>query len=150
MKHVKKSLIIPVLASVLILLLTYVAPIYYASYLYTGTSSSEPILSYNDDINFLAVFFFLGIGIFLKYFVYDLIGRRITNNNSIATLKAIFWIFYLLALGIDFYSVFVSSKPISDAGFAALAIFMYTPPILILSLIVVAVSKLFTKLPKAR
>lgn len=124
----RKSLILPTIIALLVFPLTLLFDwYYYDSGWYAG--DIDQIRGYTE-IDLTTVLFMLGICFFAKYFLYDWYCRRRVKRSHSRIGLMVFTFFYLFALYIDIFAIFASAKPVTDAGFASLAIIFYSPPIL--------------------
>jgi hypothetical protein len=85
------------------------------------------------DVDFVFVGTFAGSIIGLKYVVYEFTAKVCTRNRKTPATRLCFWAGYGIALVIDLASLFLSSEPIADAGFALLAAVLHSPLALIAS-----------------
>jgi hypothetical protein len=134
--HRLKSFIIPILATAAFGAIAYLAPLYYRSNAYTGI---RDVTNPDRSIDMLTVVFILGICVFLKYLIYDWLGRRLLKRNPAIYFVAMFWAFYALALAIDAFAIFSATKPAVDSGFAIFGIILYSPPLLLIGLLLMGV-----------
>jgi hypothetical protein len=139
-----KSFFIPLIATAVCIAIAYLAPLYYRSDLYTGVRT---VTNPDNDVNILAVAFILGICVFLKYLLYDWLGRKLLKRSPSIYLKAkaMFWSVYSLALAIDILAIFSSSKPAVDSGFAIFGLILYSPPLLLVGLLFMCVAAFFSR-----
>lgn len=113
--------------------------VYYGSGLYGGEGTLAPVRlpRGSEYLTFLALITLL-IG--LKYPVYDLVADWLQQRYRSRNLTALRHAAFTLALAVDLLSLSASLKPVPDAGFAIFAVIIVSPPILLISLIVLGVA----------
>ena len=139
MSTLKKSLALSLLISLAIFAATPLAQWYYWD---SGLSSIEPtIVRSQEDSNLLVTIFIFTIIIWLKFFLYDLIGRSVIHQLKKRWVTILFFTVYAFGVLIDMYASFLSVKPVVDSGFASFAIVTYTPAILFTGLVVLLITR---------
>ncbi|MHA7262231.1 hypothetical protein ACX80W_03390 [Arthrobacter sp. TMN-37] len=103
---------------------------FHSSGVYHGPAN-VPLTQFPEDADFGFVLTFAASIIGLKYVVYELIARTFSRNFESRAARACFYAGYVVALMIDLASLFSSSEPIADAGFALLAAVLCSPVVLI-------------------
>jgi hypothetical protein len=139
----KKALLRYVAVVVLAIATSLLSILYYQSSLYGGGNIEPAKLPVGKDIINMLLFASLFIG--AKYLIYDGLVQFFTRRGRTKNTTIIFYLAYAVALYMDLWAIFASFTPISDAGFAVLASIIYTPPILIVSLVVIGILASKTK-----
>lgn len=125
-------------AVVILMTATQLAGLWFHSSGVCQGSANVPLSEFPEDVDFVFVLTFAATMIGLKYLVYELAVRAFTGNSRTPAIRLWFNAGYAAALVIDMASVFSSSKPIADAGFAILAAVFQTPLVLIASAAAIA------------
>lgn len=134
---------IPLILTVALGLIPHIAKwFYWDSGLYDGPRDVlEPSLEFAEVPGLLLVLF---IAIFLKYFIFDLVGRKLAAGKHRPTL--ILEAVYVIAAAIDAVCLWVASQPLADSGFVGAFVVLLTPLVLIGGLVAIAIAR--TKAPK--
>lgn len=141
MSIIAKSLLVSFLISCGVFVVTPLAAWYYRdSGLYPSAEIST--IRPDNDSNLLVVAVVFILLLWLKFFLYDSIGRSLLNTLCKRWATVWFTSIYVLGALTDITSLFLAAKPAVDAGFAALGIIMYTPVILLLGVAVLLVARI--------
>lgn len=103
---------------------------FHSSGIYQGPAN-VPLSQFPENVDFAFALTFAATMIGIKYVVYQLAVRAFTGSYKSPAIGLCFYAGFAAALVIDMVSIFSSSKPIADAGFAILAAVFQTPLVLI-------------------
>ncbi len=110
---------------------------FYSAGVYGGRSNIA-LRRFPEDVDFIFVWTFAASIIGLKYVVYEFTAKPCTRTRDTPATRIWFYAAYAIALVIDLASLFLSSRPIADAGFAMLGAVLYSPPVLIAAAFAIA------------
>lgn len=137
MKSIFRSCIIPLAAFVAVIITSVVAR-WYWSMGSSAVKSSPEMISLSGIIIIIIV-------VFGKFFLYDIVGRSLLGKVSSIGAKVWFYTLYALGLAIDLTAVFMSSRPVVDAGFASIGMIVHTPIVLIVGLVGLLIQRIIVR-----
>lgn len=108
---------------------------YHGSGLYTGPNNVDAP-SWPRGTEIFTLLMVAGLLVGLKYPIYETVASVLRKRYDTRSMTGLFYAFYAAALVIDLHSLFVSTRPVADSGFAVFAVILFSPPVLILGLIV--------------
>ncbi|TDK27972.1 hypothetical protein E2F48_02370 [Arthrobacter crusticola] len=103
---------------------------FHSAGVYEGPANVQ-IRKFPEDVDFLFVGTFAASIIGLKYVVYEFTARAFGRSRGSRATRVCFYTGYVIALAIDMASLFLSSEPVADAGFALLGAVLKSPLVLI-------------------
>lgn len=113
-------------------------PIFYKSGFYDGPTSA-PYEIHFDMSYFMLALVMASLFIGLKYLIYDFIAHFLIRKRNVVIYLVILYAGYILAILLDLLYVFASLKPATDSGLAIIGSLFYTPQVLLIFLIIIAV-----------
>ncbi len=127
MKAILRSSLIPLATFLLVVATTLLAHWYYWD---SGQSPIKPNVAPSAEVVTFSGILTMLVIVFVKFFLYDAIGRLLLRKTRGAGATIWFYAIYGLGIAIDLFCVVMASRPLVASGFAVLGMIFYTPVIL--------------------